>query len=373
MNILYLTNGFPEKNSLGNGVFNYHRYKGLKKLGHNVTVCKLNHLRAHSAKKAYSLDFMGEPNSKVEVINYYQLPKVNIFFKLLPKLKKLVSDYNIDIVHVHFATQAFAAYFLKKSIGIPYVVTAHGSGVERNMTNSARYARITKKALSFADHVIYVSEDLKRVAHKNGLSNCHETVIYNGVESIETDLGVKKDSTDIKKIIYVGSFRDRKRAHFLPDIFREVKKKIPEAQFTIIGDGANKQLIKNKIKEYKLYDSTFLSEGHIAQKEVFSYLKSSDLLLLPSAYEAFGCSLIEAMMCGCQVVVSNNGGMPEVVGDVGGIVDDGEDWIERFSEEIISRLLNPIDINKLTSRAKLFSWEKTVTQEEEVYQKVLNG
>lgn len=373
MNILFLTNGFPEKNSLGNGVFNYHRYKRLQLLGHHVTVCKLNHLRAHDAKKAYSMDFLGEPEKKVEVVNYYQVPKFNIFFKLIPQLKKIVIENKIEIVHVHFATQSFAGYFLKKSIGIPYVITAHGGGVERKMKDSKRYARITRKAIKYADHVIYVSNNLKSVAHSNGLRNRNESVIHNGVEFTDVDIDRKKIKEKLNKIIYVGSLKDIKRAQYLPEIFNSVSKKISDVEFTIIGDGVKKQLIKKKLEEFNLSDRTYFSERHIAQKEVFNHLESNDLLLQPSLHEGFGCVLIEAMMCGCQIVASNNGGMPEVVGDVGTLVDDGENWIERFSSAIVERLSNPVEIDRLVARAKSFNWEKTVTQEEEVYQKVLNG
>lgn len=373
MNILFLTNGFPEKNSLGNGIFNYHRYKRLKAAGHNVTVCKLNHLRAYPFKESYCLDFLGEPESYVKVVNYYQIPKVNIYLKLIPQLKKIVSEFNIDIVHVHFATQSFAAYFLNKALGIPYVITAHGGGVERRMTESKRYANITRKAISKASHVIYVSNNLRRSAHNNGLKNSNESVIYNGVEPFDGFEETKKVIKDLNNVIYVGSLKDIKRAQYLPDIFRSIRRKRPAAQFKIIGDGVYKKLIKEKLKEYDLVDCTYFSESHITQKEVFGHLQSSDILIQPSLNEGFGCVLIEAMMCGCQIVASSNGGMPEVLGDVGSLVDDGEDWIERFAAAVVFRLNNPVNIERLVSRAKSFNWDKTVQQEIEVYKKVLNG
>ncbi|OQY37879.1 MAG: hypothetical protein B6229_07310, partial [Spirochaetaceae bacterium 4572_7] len=82
---------------------------------------------------------------------------------------------------------------------------------------------------------------------------------------------------------------------------------------------------------------------------------------------------VEAMMYGCQVVVSGNGGMPEVVGDVGSIVYDTETWTDNFSDAVISRLDNPIELTALLVRAKKFNWEETVEKEINIYKRIING
>ena len=372
MNILFITNGFPQKDNPSNGIFNYHRYKRLKEAGHNVFVCKLNHIRDNRPKERYSLDFLGEPENFVEIVNYYQVPKLNIYFNLVSGLKRIVRENSVDIVHGHFATQAFAAYKLKKSIGIPYVITAHGSGVTSHMRDSIKYATITKKAFKAADHIIYVSNSLKRDAHELGLKSNYESVIYNGVESHGLEINKRENRKVLDRIIYVGSLKDIKRSQYLPEIFEKILIKRPSIKFTIVGDGVNRESIITELEERNIGDKVSFT-GNIEQLEVYNYMTSNDLLVLPSLYEGFGCVLVEAMMYGCQVVVSGNGGMPEVVGDVGSIVYDTETWTDNFSDAVISRLDNPIELTALLVRAKKFNWEETVEKEINIYKRIING
>lgn len=372
MNILFITNGFPEKDNIGNGIFNYHRYNKLRDMGHKITVCKLNHIRDNGYREAYNLGFINDESTVVEIVNYIQVPKLNIFLKLLPQLKEIVQRDKIDIVQVHFANQGFAAHILKKSLGIPYVVTVQGSDVTNRIHDSAKNRRAITKAVRSADSVIYVSKSLMNIAHKSGIRNKKESIIYNGVSFVEA----RETSENIKDspmILFVGSLNYVKRSSYLPDIFKAVSDRVPNAKFRIIGIGENKQLIIDKLAEYDLTDSVHISEGILSQDDVYKHMKDSDLLLLPSRNEGFGCVLVEAMMCGCQVVASRVGGIPEAIGSFGTLVDDGENWVDRFASAIVERLNNPIAVEKLVEWAKSFSWEKTAEKELEVYKKVLNG
>ncbi|QEN05678.1 glycosyltransferase family 4 protein [Thiospirochaeta perfilievii] len=370
MNILYIANGFPEAHNISSGVFNYHRYKKLKDLGHNVIICKINHIRENGWKKSYNLEFLDLPELDVMYINYLQVPKLNFYIGLVSKLSRIVKENSIDIVHVHYATQSFAAYLLKKKTGTPYVITSHGSGVSVNMLN-ALYAKKTKKAFLFADAVMYVSKDLQKLAHNSDLHNLNEYITYNGVDFTLNPINRKIENDNLNKICFVGNLIDIKRSQYLPEIFRSIKDKYPSAEFTIIGNGENRELIKEKLSVLELNSCVNLLTDTIPQIELFKILSNNDLLILPSKYEAFGCVLIEAMMCGCQVVVSENGGMPEVVGDFGSIVPDSEAWINDFSSAVVYRLSNPVGYEKLKLRAKEFSWENTVKMEESIYKRCL--
>lgn len=371
MNILFITNGFPQEDDASNGMFIYHRYKRLKALGHNVVVCKLNHLRDKPYKAPYSLSFFDGANDIVEVVNYYQVPKLNIYFKLVPNLIKILEKYSIDIVHSHFATQSFAAYRLHKATGIPYVITGHGSGINRLFALSKRYSRITRKAIMSASEIIYVSESLKKEAHALGLKRDNESIIYNGVEVLNIDIQEKMARRNLNKICFVGELRPKKRAQYLPEIFNEILKLVPLAEFTIIGNGISKNIIENKLLSFGINNKVRFT-GSIPQERVYEEMVKSDLLLLPSIHEAFGCVLIEAMMCGSQVVVSDNGGMPEAVGNAGSIVPDSENWIENFAIAVSDRLKNPVDIPILLDQANRFNWNLTVEKEIEVYRRVLS-
>ncbi|MBP8945608.1 MAG: hypothetical protein KBG25_06910, partial [Paludibacteraceae bacterium] len=67
---------------------------------------------------------------------------------------------------------------------------------------------------------------------------------------------------------------------------------------------------------------------------------------------------------------SNNGGIPEAIGEGGIVVNEGENFEKRFAEGVIKILKNPIDKNFLRNRASEFSWDNIVKKELEIYQNI---
>jgi len=94
-------------------------------------------------------------------------------------------------------------------------------------------------------------------------------------------------------------------------------------------------------------------------------------MILPSRNEGFGSVIIEAQACGVPVVGSSNGGIPEVIGDGGIVVEEGEDFEKRFAEAVVEMLKKPIDSGYLRERTLGFSWENIVKREVAVYEEVL--
>jgi glycosyltransferase involved in cell wall biosynthesis len=85
------------------------------------------------------------------------------------------------------------------------------------------------------------------------------------------------------------------------------------------------------------------------------------MLLLPSLYEGFGLTALEAMACGTPVITSNTSSLPEVVGDAALLVDPLDtaaiaDAIARlFTDDGLGKDLRERGL----ARVRLFSWEKT--------------
>ncbi|MFY9405673.1 MAG: glycosyltransferase, partial [Candidatus Methanoculleus thermohydrogenotrophicum] len=75
--------------------------------------------------------------------------------------------------------------------------------------------------------------------------------------------------------------------------------------------------------------------------------------------------------CGVPVVGSDAGGIPEAVGEGGLIVEEGDEFEERFAEAVCTVLHNPPSPEKLRKRAQEYDWEKTVQKEVEVYRGLL--
>lgn len=127
-----------------------------------------------------------------------------------------------------------------------------------------------------------------------------------------------------------------------------------------------------KIKDFGLEDKVF-RPGWISDDELVGFYNLATLYIQPSLYEGFGFPVLQAFACGCPVISSNAGALPEVVGEAG-IVFDPRDQDKLVN--ILTAVLNDKTILQKMSqlgleRAKKFSWEKTAQETIKVYEKVL--
>jgi len=108
--------------------------------------------------------------------------------------------------------------------------------------------------------------------------------------------------------------------------------------------------------------------GHVPDEHLPGLYAGARAFVLPSLYEGFGLTALEAMAAGTPVVVSDRGGLPEVVGDAGTLVDP-----ER-PDEIAAAVLRAIeeDRGRGVSRAREFSWDATVRRLDELIKQLLS-
>lgn len=114
--------------------------------------------------------------------------------------------------------------------------------------------------------------------------------------------------------------------------------------------------------------------GYISDEELANLYRNASCFVYPSFYEGFGLPPLEAMACGCPVVVSDRASLPEVCGDGALYVDpNGPDSIaEGIHKTLTDTSLRERLVQKGFERANLFSWEKTVEEHIKVFEE-LNG
>ena len=96
--------------------------------------------------------------------------------------------------------------------------------------------------------------------------------------------------------------------------FAEVLKRFPEVRLLVVGDGSLRATMEQQAVELGCADRiTWV--GRQPQEELAQWYGQMDIVLMPSRSEGFGLTAIEAMANGCVMVVSNVGGLPEVVRD----------------------------------------------------------
>ncbi|MDL1969854.1 MAG: glycosyltransferase family 4 protein [Candidatus Desulfofervidaceae bacterium] len=236
------------------------------------------------------------------------------------------------------------------------------------------YKALIPYELKTADIVITVSNYIKsEIINKFNIPRNKIFAIPLGV-NIDF-LRIPPTSKKENYLLFLGSLNPRKNIKGVIEAFSRLLNRIPH-QLLIVGGRFD--IFKNDKKIYKLIKSIpadrIKLKGHLRDKEIIELYRKAGLFIFPSLYEGFGLPPLEAMACGCPVVVSNAASLPEVCGDAAYYVDpyDVDSIAEGIYKVLTDENLRQSLIQRGLERAKLFSWGKTAEQTLEVFEKVLN-
>lgn len=174
-----------------------------------------------------------------------------------------------------------------------------------------------------------------------------------------------------KYILFVGTIQPRKNIIRLVEAYKKINRQNHVEEKLVIAGGRGWlwEPILKKVKMVGLDGSTKYLD--YVPKEDLPYLYAgAKLLTLPALYEGFGFPPLEAMASGVPVVVSNISSLPEIVGDVGVLVDPNS--VDSIAEGLLKVLMDQNLRNDMIrrglERAKQFTWENTARKTLEVFE-----
>lgn len=151
---------------------------------------------------------------------------------------------------------------------------------------------------------------------------CKTGIIPIGIE--HPDLSGRIEKQYFPTLIHVGSFSVEKNHEGLLNIFKKLLTHYPSARLLLLGDGPLRPKIEKKAKEQNIFEKmTFL--GYL--NNPMDYIRTADVLLLPSLIEGLPGVILEAQYCKTPVVANEVGGIPEVItsGRSGWLVKKGDE------------------------------------------------
>jgi len=184
------------------------------------------------------------------------------------------------------------------------------------------------------------------------------SVVYLGIDkTIFRPLRLKREDF----ILWVGSLKAYKNFYGLIDAFKILKQKYKISHRLILA-GYGVEKLREKFPDKIRDDVVFIDK--VNDEILINLYNRADLFVFPSFYEGFGLPPLEAMACGCPVVVSNAGSLSEVCGDAAVYCNpyDPEDIARAIYEVLSSEELKNYLSQKGLERAKIFSWEKTAEE-----------
>jgi N-acetyl-alpha-D-glucosaminyl L-malate synthase BshA len=227
---------------------------------------------------------------------------------LAAKMAEVSRQFELDILHVHYALPHATAGFLAKSIldnpeRPKLITTLHGTDITLVGSDKSLYD-ITCFSIRASDSVTSVSEYLNK-ATRETFPECSDTeVIPNFV-----DLTVFYPSTNEKQrrhfaeeneilLVHLSNFRPLKRPVDTVRVLAAVNEKRP-ARLLLIGDGPEMAAVWQEAERLNLRERLHVLSN---QDHVQELLACCDVFLLPSEEESFGLAALEALACGVPVV-----------------------------------------------------------------------
>ena len=302
---------------------------------------------------------------------------------LSTKLVEVVSKYNLEILHVHYAIpHAYAAYMAKmmlkeKGIDIKVVTTLHGTDITL-VGSHPSYKTAVEFSINNSDVVTSVSESLKQdTLRLFSITNAIK-VVHNFIDTEKYDRESQNECQRIavakpeeRILTHISNFRPVKRIEDVVKIFYNVQKEIP-TKLLMVGEGPEKRNAELLVKKLGISDSViFLGNSH----EIAKILCYTDVFLLPSKSESFGLSALEAMAAETAIISTNTGGLPEVnVHGVTGYLSNLGD-VKGMAKNAVSILKDDAILLRFKANAKKhtkqFCLENILPVYEEIYSSVL--
>lgn len=174
-------------------------------------------------------------------------------------------------------------------------------------------------------------------------------------------------------IAFVGPMELWKGPLVAFNIFKGIEKERKDVNFIFVGNGTLEHQVALYRKLKNKSGNRFKFTRDISSSQLSSVYNKADILVAPTFYESFGCTIAESMMCGTPVVSTRVGAVPETVGN-GGILVDYGDW-EGMKDQI-NRLLDDGRLRKKLSRNAIkhsdqYRDDRVVKRVHDIYKNVL--
>ena len=387
MKILMLTWEYPPRVVGGISRVVYDLSRTLLKDGHDVTVV--------TYKEGDAPDFEDDKGVKVYRVGNYMINPNNFIdwimqlnFNLVAKANEIIAkEGNFDVIHAHDWLVAYAAKTLKNSYNIPIVATIHATEAGRNSgihDETQRYINDTEWLLTYeATEVIVNSNYMKNeIQRLFGLPFDKINVIPNGINlsnftGIERDYDFRRQyAMDNEKIIlYVGRLVYEKGVQHLIAAMPKILSNYNDAKLIIAGRGGMMDELRAEASNLGLNDKIYFT-GYLNSKQVQKMYKCADVAVFPSTYEPFGIVALEAMLAGVPTVVSDVGGLDE-------IVTHGVDGMKSYAgnansiaDSVTALLYDHQLATNVSKKAKQkvkdqFNWEKIAQDTHFTYEKAI--
>lgn len=292
-----------------------------------------------------------------------------------------------DVVHAHDWLVAHAATALKEHFRVPLVATMHA-------TEAGRHQGWLPGSVNRAIHTVewWLTYEARRVVTCSSYMRWEVTRLFDlppgkvDVVANGTDLTAFRPRPAAARaararfgggplLVFSGRLEWEKGVQTLLAAMPTVKRRHPGVRLVVAGTGTLEEELRQRARRHRLGSSVVFA-GRLPTAELAGLLGAADVALVPSLYEPFGLVAVEAAAAGAPLVVSDTGGLRELVEDgVSGLratPDDTRSWVaaidRQLSDEVAARRMAKLAY----ARASATSWATAATDVARTYRRAMD-
>jgi len=296
-------------------------------------------------------------------------------------------DYLVSFERVPAYLNLITSIILNKPF-VVYIINPLSASfvlIYRNRLFRNLHVMLHKIVFNRAAHILTMSDGIKReLVHTYSVSHGKIHTIYPSIDTklIENYIKQPIDKCENKFfenkeiVINIGRLHQQKNQSALIMAFNSITEEFPNLNLFIIGEGPERNNLKNLIKSLKLEERVFLLGG---KSNPYKYLARSKIFVLPSFFEGVPSVILEAMYCGIPVIaVDSPFGLREIlapeldysqkihqirIGKFGILIPNSQSMIVSGIAQSISFLLKKSGIKSVCKR-KIICWSQNFSVKE---------
>lgn len=378
MRILFLGNGhlraddYPNVN-MGGSVQTWGLGKELAKRGHEVYIVRRSNSKEEETVENVKL--IGVKFRGMEDV----VPTTNLFFHIFLLFSKFyfsVKSYQIikrispDVIcFIDRQTATFLASLNSRKIFIMHSPEAldffKPYSIHANKLNSVLFYVIKilqDRIIEKSDYVVVLNNYIKAQLRKKGLSKIVR--IPNGI-----DMEKLSNRGDKNFILYAGRFDWNKNVCCLVDAFAEVSATYSDCKLYLVGEGPEEGKVVSLVKKKGLQSSVNIIPW-LPRKKLMSLMSKSSVFVLPSFFEVFPVTVLEAMALANPVIARTNMGTVDIIEHgKNGYLYNNERELRKHIELLLSddNLRKKIGCNARKTVEEKYSFARIADKYEELF------
>lgn len=292
--------------------------------------------------------------------------------RTLNTVKEKLNKEPVDV----FIPTYYDPYFLDQLGNIPFVLTVYDMIHElfpQYFGGDLFIAPNKKLLMEKATKIIAISNSTK-----NDILQIYPHINPDKIEVVyiahalipETDVAVELPEY---YILFIGNRSLYKNFNFFIEAVTPLLKKSPDLYIMCAGGNAFDEQELQLLEKLQIVNQVI--QRNFEDPELGAYYKNAKCFVFPSQYEGFGIPVLEAMACGCPVVLAHHSSLPEVAGEAGVYfnLNDAKDLQAKITLLLEDETERQSYVSKGLDRSKLFNWNKTTLACLEVYKKAISS